>query len=73
MKRFHQFFKDRVDGSDGTAVITEKEYQAIQKDAVESAVSDALDLLREATKQNRFEDNVLLDVDWFRRAKEVVS
>jgi hypothetical protein len=62
-----------VDGSDGTAVITEKEYQAIQKDAVESAVSDALDLLREATKQNRFEDNVLLDVDWFRRAKEVVS
>jgi len=39
MKTFHETFKDRIDMTDGTVVLTEKAYKEIQRDALQHAMA----------------------------------
>ena len=38
MKTFHETFKDRIDMTNGTAVIDEKKYKEIQRDVLQHAL-----------------------------------
>jgi len=69
LKTFNQFFEHRIDGFDGSAVIREKEFNAIQRDAQKELRA----LLAEADRENKYGDNVLLSVDWFYRVRKVIS
>lgn len=68
MKSFHQYFKDRIDATDGTAVINAVQFSQIQTDARR----DFRVLLEEANRENKFDDNVLLSADWFARVKQAI-
>lgn len=41
MKTFAEYFQDSIDMTDGSVTMTEKDYEAIQTDAYNSAIHDA--------------------------------
>jgi hypothetical protein len=44
MKPFHEQFKDRIDPSDGSIVLLQDEYKAIQLDSFKAGMSEAAEI-----------------------------